>query len=185
MRANTGLANSTYTLKFKQEPGVAVEPLTSTELLNIKANNGNVYINRGVYYDMFEEGVMADGSFFDELINLDMLANNLQLNVMDVLYKSKKVMQTEAGVTQLVNACNQACDVSVSQGFLAPGIWTGEPVVNLNTGDLLPTGYLVQSEAINSQPQADREARKSPPIYVTIKESGAIHGVVIGVFVNR
>ncbi|TWH46334.1 DUF3383 family protein [Sporomusa sp. KB1] len=185
MRANTGMANSAYTLKFKQEPGVTVEPITSTELLDIKANNGNVYINRGMYYDMFEEGVMADGSFFDEVLNLDMLSNDIQLNVMDKLYKLPKVPQTEAGVTQLVEACISASNKAVTRGFLAPGKWTGQEILNLNTGDYLIQGFLVQSEAIADQTEADREARKAPPIYIAIKEAGAVHSVVIGVYVNR
>lgn len=185
MRANTGLANSAYTLKFKQEPGVLVEPISTTELLNIKENNGNVYINRGIYYDIFEEGVMADGSFFDELINLDMLANDIQLNVMDKLVKLPKVPQTEPGVTQLVEACISACNKAVTRGFLAPGKWTGQEILNLQTGDYLIQGFLVQSEAIADQDEADREARKSPPIYIAVKESGAVHGVLIGVYVAR
>lgn len=185
MRNNTGLANSCYTLKFKQEVGVEVDDLSATQVLNIENNNGNVYINRGTYYDMFEQGVMSNGQFFDEVLNLDMLSNRIQLNVMDKLYQAPKVPQTEAGVTQLVDACNEACRRSVIQGFLAPGKWTGQPLLNLNTGDLLANGYLVQSEPINSQDQADREARKAPPIYVAIKEAGAIHSVTIGVYVNR
>jgi hypothetical protein len=185
MRNNTGLANSCYTLKFKKEPGVVVESLDATQVLNIENNNGNLYINRGYYYDMFEQGVMANGQFFDEIINLDMLANRIQLNIMDKLYKAPKIAQTEQGVTQLISACNEACDRSVTQGFLAPGKWTGQPVLNLNTGDTLQSGYLVQAEAINDQDEADREARKSPPIYVSIKEAGAMHSATIGVYVSR
>lgn len=186
MRNNTGLANSCYTLKFKKEPGVVVESFEdATEVTEIESNNGNLYINRGYYYDMFEQGVMANGQFFDEIINLDMLTNRIQLNIMDKLYKAPKIPQTEPGVTQLVSACNEACDRSVTQGFLAPGKWTGQPILNLNTGDILQLGYLVQAEAINDQDEADREARKAPPIYVSIKEAGAIHSVTIGVYVSR
>jgi len=36
-----------------------------------------------------------------------------------------------------------------------------------------------------SQSQADREARESVPLYVAIKEAGAVHSVLIGVYVNR
>ena len=185
MRNNTGLANSCYTLKFKQIVGVEVEPVSATEAMNIEGYNCNVYLNRGYYYDMYEQGVNCNGQFFDEVLNLDMLTNRIQLNVMDKLYQAPKVPQTEAGVTQLVDACNSACNRSVIQGFLAPGKWTGQPVLNLNTGDFMPLGYLVQSEAIASQDQADREARKAPPIYVSVKEAGAIHSVTIGVYVNR
>jgi hypothetical protein len=186
MRNNNGLANSAYTLKFKQLPGVTVEDsLSPTQIKNIESQNCNVYINRGYYYDMYEQGVNANGQFFDEVINLDVLSNNIQLNIMDVLYQAPKVPQTEPGVTQLVRACNQACANSVRIGFLAPGKWNGTEIMSLKTGDYLATGFLVQAEAINDQSQADRDARKAPPIYVAVKEAGAIHSVTIGVYVNR
>jgi len=129
--------------------------------------------------------VLSAGRFFDEVLNLDMLANNIQLNIMDVLYQNPKVPQTDAGVLQLIRACNSACDTAVNIGFIAPGVWTGVPVLNLTTDQTLPKGYLVQAPAISTQTQADRAARKSPPLYIAIKEAGAIHSVIIGVYVNR
>jgi hypothetical protein len=185
MGANTGLANSAYTLKFKQEVGVLTEEISVTDLGTIKGNNGNLYLSYGNYYKIFGEGVMANGQFFDEVINLDMLKNNIQLNVMDLLYGNPKVPQTEAGVTQLIQSINQACDIAQVIGFIGEGMWTGNTVLNLNTGDALPNGYLVQAASLASQSDADRQLRKSPSIYVAIKEAGAIHSVLIGVYVNR
>lgn len=185
LRNNTQLANSAYTMKFKQLPGCTVDNFSATEVANIEKYNGNVYINRGSYYDMLEQGTMPNGQFFDEVLSLDMIKNDIQLNIMDKLYKAPKVPQTESGITTLVDACNSACQKYVTIGFLAPGLWTGDAILNLKNGDLLNTGYLVQSEAINNQSVADREARKAPPIYVAIKEAGAIHSVTIGVYVVR
>ena len=186
MGANNGLANSAYTLKFKQEVGVKVESgLNSTQINTIEGNNGNLYLNYANYYNIFEQGVMANGSFFDEKIGLDMLVNDIQLSVMDLLYQNTKIPQTEAGINQLVHAINQACQAAVNRGFLAPGVWTGVNVLNLFNGDTLPNGYLVQSESIASQSSADRQARKAPPIYVCIKLAGAVHQVTIGIYVNR
>ncbi len=182
---NSGLANSAFTLKFKQEVGIAVEPLTSTEIGILEGNNGNVYLEYANYYTIFEQGKMADGTFFDERINLDMFVNNLQLTIMDLLYQNPKIPQTDAGVTQLIQACNEACDEAVRVGFLGPGTWTGPNVLNLKTDDPLPAGYLVQAEALSTQSQADREARESVPLYIAIKEAGAVHSVLIGVYVNR
>lgn len=185
MGQNSGLANSAFTLKFKREIGIATEPLTTTQLGILEGNNGNAYLSYGNYYSIFEQGKMSDGSFFDEKINLDMLVNNIQLSIMDVLYQNPKVPQTDAGVTQEIQACNDACDNAVRIGFLGPGTWTGVDILNLKNGDPLPGGYLVQAESLASQSQADREARKSVPLYVAIKEAGAIHSVLIGVYVNR
>ena len=182
---NSGLANSAFTLKFKQETGIAIEPLSSSNINVIEGNNGNLYLEYANYYTIFEQGRMANGTFFDERINLDMFVNNLQLTIMDLLYQNPKIPQTDAGVTQLIQACNEACDEAVRIGFLGPGTWTGPNVLNLKTDDPLPAGYLVQAEALSTQTQADREARKSVPLYIAIKESGAVHSVLVGVYVNR
>lgn len=182
---NSGLANSAFTLKFKQEIGISVEPMTSSTLSILEGNNGNVYLSYANYYTVFEQGKMSNGYFFDEKINLDMLINNLQLTIMDLLYGNPKIPQTDAGTTQLIHACNEACDNAVRIGFLGPGTWTGANILNLANGDPLPNGYLVQAEALSTQAQSDRELRKSVPIYIAIKEAGAVHSVSIGLYVNR
>ena len=185
MGQNTGLANSAYTLKFKQEVGVDTEALSLTQIGNIEGDNGNAYLSYGNYYKIFEQGTMANGQFFDEIINLDMLTNNIQLSVMDLLYGNPKIPDTDPGVTQIIHAINIACEEAVTLGFLAPGTWLGSPILNLSTGDMLVKGYLVQAPAVKTQSISDRSARKSPPIYVAIKEAGAIHSVLIGVYVDR
>lgn len=185
MGQNTGLANSAYTLKFKQEVGVETEDLTATQINYAEGKNCNLYLSYAGDYEIFEQGKVSSGQFFDEIINLDMLASNIQLNVMDLLYQNPKIPQTDAGQTQIIRACNEACDEAVKIGFLAPGQWTGSDILNLSTDDILPNGYLCQSEPYSEQSSADREARKAMPVYVAIKEAGAVHSVVIGVYVNR
>jgi hypothetical protein len=185
MGANTGLANSAYTLAYKSEVGVTADTLTSAEVAFIKGDNGNCYINRGNQYNLFEQGMMADGSYFDEVINLDILVNSIQLNVMDLLTGVPKVPQTEGGVALLVDAISQPCKTAKETGFIAPGIWTAAPVLTLNTNDMLSDGFLVLADTISNQSSNDRAARKAPPIYVPIKLAGAIEHVVISITVNR
>ena len=185
MGANTGLANSAYTLKFKKLVGVAADPLTEAQVSDAEAVNANVYINRGATYDMFEQGTMADGTWFDEMINLDMLSNYIQLSVMDILSKTTKIPQTEAGVTTIINSFLPDLDNAVTMGFLAPGIWTAPSFMDIEEGDAIEKGYEVMSEAIDNQTVADRDARICPPIYVALKLAGAIHSVVIQLNVNR
>lgn len=185
MGAVTGLANSAYTLAYKKEVGVTPETLTSDQVTIIKNQNGNVYTNRGSR-NMFETGKMADGTSFDEVINLDILTNNIQNAVMDLLLSVPKIPQTESGVSQIVSAIVPSCQQAVNIGFLAPGVWNATPVLNLATGDTLPLGYAVIADSIDNQSQADRDARISPPIYVPIKLAGAIEKVtLINILVNR
>ena len=189
--ANRGLANDAYTLAYKRLPGVTPDNLTETQVTHIcgsaesTGNNGNVYIIRGEDYYVLQQGYCANGQSFDEVVYLDMLKNEITLNVMDLLYKRRKIPQTEPGVTSIINVINKACKKFVTLGFIAPGQWNGNECLSLQTGDYLPEGYLVQSEPINEQSQADREKRKSPPIYVCIKLAGAIEFVTIQVNVDR
>lgn len=185
MGANTGTANSAYTLAYKKEPGVTVEALTATELSSIKGANCNTYINRGSTYDVFEQGIVADGTSFDEIIGLDILADDIQKAVMDVLTQYPKVPQTEEGMGLLYNAINSPCLNARTVGFLAPGVWNGPNVLNLRTGDTLSQGYTIQSESIASQSVSDRQNRIAPPIYVAVKLAGAVEHVVITVNVDR
>lgn len=185
MGANTGLTNSAYTLKFKKLVGVKADPLKEAQVSDAEAVNANVYINRGATYDMYEQGTMADGTYFDEIINLDMLSYNIQLSVMDILTKTTKIPQTEAGVATIINALLPDLDKAVDIGFLAPGIWTNPGFMDLQQGDAVEKGYLVMSEAIQDQSIADREARICPPIYVALKLAGAVHSVIIQLNVNR
>lgn len=189
MGAMTGTINSSFTLAYKTEVGVTTEnankAFPSRYVDNIKANNGNVYVNRGTYYNVFEDGTMADGTWFDERIYLDKLQNDCQLSVMDLLYQNNKLPQTESGMTRIKNAIKEVCQDYNRIGFLESGIWRSSDILALKYGDTLPSGYLIQSEPMDEQAQADRDARKAPPIYVSLKLAGAIHHVTIQVDVNR
>lgn len=183
MGAN-GFDKPTYTLMFKQEVGITPDTLTTAQVNAIEANNGNVYINRGGY-KIFEKGTASSGIFFDEILGLDMLAESIRVGVMNLFTTTLKVPQTDAGVTQIIGAITNPCDEAVTRGFIAPGVWTGAPIGSVSTGDTLPLGYTILADTVASQSQADREARKAPPISVLVKLAGAIHSAIINVYVNR
>lgn len=191
MGANTGLADSAFTLAYKTLVGVETDDLTEAQVEHVcgsryaTGSNGNVYVTRGEEYDILQQGYMADKTSFDEILNLDMLCNEIELSVMDRLYTAKKIPGTEPGVDSIKNVINVACNKFVKTGFIAPGKWTGDTCLELKQGDYLPTGYLVQSEPIDEQPQADRDNRICPPIYCCIKLAGALEYITIGVTVNR
>lgn len=191
MGANRGTNGSAYTLAYKKLPGITPDDLTEAQVQWVVGDsettgtNGNVYVRRAETYDVLQQGTMADGTHFDEILNLDMLKNEIVLSVMDLLTSVNKVPGTEAGVASIVNRINRACDKFVNSGFIAPGVWNGGTVLTLEDGMTLPNGYIVLSEAVADQSQADRDMRKSPPIYVCIKTAGAIEFVTVEVNVNR
>ena len=191
MGANDGTINSAYTLAYKHLPGVTPDDLTENQVSYVVGTstsegvNGNVYINRQDSYNVLQQGRMADGTPFDEIIYLDMLMDRITLNVMDLLYKARKIPDTDPGVTQIMNVINNACDQFVNIGYIAPGVWKDGDILKLKYGDTLAKGYLVQAESVDNQSQADRENRLSPPIYVSIKLAGAIEYITIPIKVNR
>lgn len=185
MGANTGDPDSAFTLRNKPLADMTPEPLTAAQVTKIEEQNGNLYLNRGVYFDLLEPGISADGSYFDEVLYLDILVNNIKRAVMDLLQESPKVPQTEGGVTAMVEVINGVLDDMVTIGFIGPGAWTGPKLQNLNTGDTLPKGYLVQTQSLLDQSRADRENRKAPDITIAIKLTGAIESAAIALNVNR
>ncbi|QUG75972.1 DUF3383 family protein [Erwinia sp. E602] len=168
--------NTVLTLKFKQEPGITYETLTSPQAAAVDAKNANAY----VYYQndtaILQQGVMANGDFFDERHGLDWLQNYVQTNYFNLLYTSPiKIPQTEAGSTRLLANVEQSLDQAVNNGLLAPGVWNGGPLGELASGDTLTKGYYVYAVPMSQQPQADREKRKAPTLQVACKLAGAVH----------
>jgi hypothetical protein len=178
--------NSTITLKFKQEPGVAAETLTESEAQALIDKNCNVFVNYENNTAIIQEGVMANGYFFDERQGADWIQNRIQNDVYNLLYQSPtKIPQTDAGTHTIVTTIQQSCDAAVNNGWVAPGVWNVAGFGQLNQGMTLTKGYYVYAPPVATQSQADREARKSVPIQVALKLAGAIHSVNVIVTVNR
>ena len=182
---NFNEANSTITLKFKQEPGISPLNLTESQRLALVAKNINYYT---VFGDsaMLAEGVMANGRFFDEVHGLDWFQNAIETNIFGYLYSSPtKIPQTDRGVARLIQKAEQACQDAVNCGLLAPGQWNGMDLGEVKSGQYLPKGFYVYAQPVAEQNQSDREARKAPPIQILAKGGGAIHYVDVSVTFER
>ncbi|MEL0553472.1 DUF3383 family protein [Raoultella lignicola] len=179
-------SNTTITLKFKTEPGITYETLTIAQASAIDAINGNVYVYYANDTAIIQQGVMANGDFFDERHGLDWLQNYVQTNLYNLLYTSTtKIPQTDAGVTRLMTNVEASLDQAVNNGLVAPGVWNGGPIGQIESGDTLTKGYYVYAGAVANQAQYDREARKSPVIQAAIKLAGAIHYADVQINVVR
>lgn len=178
--------NTTITLKFKQEPGVTAESLNPTQAAALKAKNCNVFVNYNNDTAIIQEGVMANGYFFDEVHGLDWLQNDIQTAVYDLLYTGPtKTPQTNPGINRIVTTIDDRCEQAVNNGLSAPGQWNGPDVGAIISGQYLTKGYYVFANPIDTQAQADREARKAPVIQVALKLAGAVHFSDVIVNVNR
>lgn len=179
-------SKTTLTMKFKTEPGVRAEVITETQAAALKAKNVNTFVAYDNGTSIIQEGVMSDGTFFDERHGLDWLQNAVQTATWNALYTSTtKIPQTDEGMHTLCTVIENVMVQAVDNGLLAPGKWNAAGFGQINQGDMLSKGYYIYCPPIASQSQADREARKSVPIQVAVKLAGAIHFVDVLLNVNR
>ncbi|MBD8181680.1 DUF3383 family protein [Pantoea agglomerans] len=178
--------NTTITLKFKTEPGVTYETLTSSQAAAVDAKNANVYVYYANDTAILQQGVMSNGDFFDERHGLDWLQNYVQTNLFNMLYTSAgKIPQTEAGITRLLTNVEMSLDQAVSNGLVAPGVWNGGDIGQIASGDTLTKGYYVYAQPLSTQAQSDRDKRRAPLIQAAIKLAGAVHYADVQINVVR
>ena len=183
---NFNANRSTITLKFKQEPGVAAEGLKESQASALAAKNCNVFVSYDNDTAILQEGVMANGAFFDEVHGLDWLQNAVQTECYNLLYQSKtKIPQTDGGVNQIVTTIGKVLNEAVNNGLVAPGVWNADGFGQLERGDYLSTGWYIYAQPVDDQAQSERAQRKAPPIQVAVKLAGAIHFIDVQIDVNR
>lgn len=174
------------TLKFKQEPGIAPENLTTTQAAALKGHNINVFVEYDNDTSIIQEGVASSGNFIDIITASHWLAIDIQIDVWNLLYTSTtKIPQTDEGGHLITTRVEARCSQAVTNGMLAPGVWNSDGFGTLSAGDFLAKGFYVYMQPLDQQVQADREARKAPPIKVAGKLSGAFHSADIEVSLNR
>jgi hypothetical protein len=199
MGANTGTPGSYYPLMFKPIAGVGYEPLTQTQVTAICGAvdrstvglNGNCYLNyQNGAYAWIQMGIMAAGVFVDEVINLDVLASNIQINGVALLTSLPSIPLSDLGMTQMKNVFATACQQSQSVGFVAQsGVWTGQQIGSGNAGiypgQALPQGFAIYSNPVSQMSQAQRAARILPPVTVAVIEAGTGNSLTVTVNVQR
>jgi hypothetical protein len=180
-------ANTVITLKFKQEPGVTPEVLTQTAAGALKAKNCNVFVAYNNATAILQEGVMANGDFFDERHGFDWLANYVQTAQYNFLYQATtKVPLTDPGVNMLLTNVEASMAQAVANGLIAPGVWQSSTVFGaLKTGDTLPKGYYAYAPPVATLSAADRGARRAPTIQVAAKLASAVHYSHVIIDINR
>jgi hypothetical protein len=178
--------NTVITLMFKQEPGIAAESINQTQANALAANKCNAFVNYNNGTSIIQNGVVCSGDFIDVITGTDWLAVDIQTNVYNLLYTSStKIPQTDSGVHLIVTTIESRCSQAVTNGLLAPGVWSSGGFGLLNQGDFLQKGFYVYANPLSSQSTSDRAARKAPPIQIAAKLAGAVHSVDIQINVNR
>jgi len=178
-------SNTTITLKFKREPLVLPEFLTTTQANTLMAKRCNVYIGYNNDTSIYQEGVMSGPAYFDEIHGLDWLANRIQNDLWNLLYQSPKVPQTDSGIHGMLTRCESSLSQGVTNGLIAPGVWNAPGFGILYDGAYLEKGWYSYADSVDNQSQAIREQRIAPLIQIAVKMAGAVHFASVLINVNR
>lgn len=178
LQVNYDQINSTITLEFKQEPGVTPEGLTATQYAVLDAKNVCYLATVSNGYIMIFNTKTSSGRFFDEIVNLDWFKADAANNAFVAMATSPtKVPQTDKGAQVLVQAIAKTCEKAARNRLAAPGVWTHDGFGSLVNGDFLQQGYYLYASPVAEQSDADRAARKAPPIQGALIGAGAFHSL--------
>lgn len=194
MGRNTGAAGSYFDIMFKPGSGVVPEPLTSSQVAAICGTNDrssqglncNCKLPFQGGYSWWMYGTMASGIFFDIILNVDMLASDIQYSGVNLLTSIPALPITEGGMAMMRNVISGACQRAQVRGFIAPsGTWDGVNIgignAAINNGDALPKGYALYAPPVSSLSSAQRAARVLPSIVVLVIESESGHSLTVDV----
>lgn len=158
------------TLKFKDVKGATAQSIDPAGLESLKAKNGNV-LYETASIRMVDAGRTAAGTWIDEVIGTDALAEEIRVRVFGLLSRtSSKVPYNEKGMGLLEAEVKGALEQYIRNGFLTTR-------VDLN-GDLLPA-YTVWHTPIILASVPDKSARIAPDIEFEGRLAGAIHEITI------
>lgn len=199
MGANNGGPGSYFTLNNKTLAGVAAEPLSQTQVNNIMGTvsrsaaglNCNLYLNyaNGSYL-FYQPGIQVGGTWFDEVLFLDMLVSAIQVNVVNLFATERSVPITDSGVLLVRSVINQALAQSQAIGFIAPsGVWTGQTIgtgpAQIVAGDPFPNGYSMYNAPVSTLSQAQKSNRQLPPITIALIAAQSANSLSVSIVVQQ
>lgn len=173
---------SSFALCYKTVAGVIPSSLTETEVTNIKTLGGNVYITRGYSHNLLEQGTVASGARYDEIMYIDMIASDLQNAAVNLLAENPdKMPQTDDSTAMFMNAFTSILMNYTDMGVLASGKWRGSNVGPVQNGDIIENGFIMWAGSYDDQSDEDRAAHKAVPVNVAMTLAGSIESIVITV----
>ena len=177
--------SSAFALCYKTINGVQPASLTQTQVDAIKSKNGNVYIARGYTHFLLENGTMANGQRYDEVLYVDKIAEDLQNAAVSMLADNPdKMPQTDDSTAQFINRFSAILMNYTDMNVLTSSAWRGADVGPIANGDIIENGFTLWAGSYDDQSEADRAAHKAVPIQVALTLAGSIESIVITVNVQ-
>jgi len=176
---NFNAENSAITMNLK-ELSVPAESYSQTEIDSAKRVGLDIYTTIKDTPVVLTSGA---NDFVDNVYNIIAFIDAIQTDNFNVLKQTgTKIAQITRDVNTMVAANEKTCRGFVRANVFSPGSWSSSDTFgNINTfnRNIEQFGFYVLAGLLRDQPQSDRQARKSPPIQIAVKNSGAIHSADI------
>lgn len=180
--SHTGTA---FSLCYKTVTGVQPADLTQTQVDSIKQKNGNVYIARGFTHFLLENGTVANGQRYDEVLYIDRIADDLQNAALSLIADNPDRMpQTDDSTAQFINRFSSVLMNYADMGVLATAAWRGPDIGPAVFGEMIENGFLMWADSYDDQPEADRAAHRAVPVQCALTLAGSIESIVVTVNVQ-
>ncbi len=176
---------SAFALCYKTVNGIQPADLTQTQVDSVKAKNGNVYIARGYTHFLLENGTMANGQRYDEVLYIDKIGADLQNAAVTLLAENPdKLPQTDDSTAQFINRFSSVLMGYADRGILASALWRGTDIGPVRNGEVIENGFMLWADSYDDQTDADRAAHKAVPVQCALCLAGSIESIVITVNVQ-
>lgn len=178
-------STSPFALCYKEIATATADSISQTEVDAVKAINANVYVARTRAGAKVENGSTSSGLRYDEVLYIDMIANDLQTNLYDMIANSQtKLPLTDSTTAQFLTEIYSILEGYYNIGVLADATWRGSNVAEIENGSLIEHGYYAYADSFDNQSVADRAAHKAMPITIIICLSGSVESIVINLDVQ-
>lgn len=176
---NFNAEKSALTMHLK-ELSVAAEDYDQSDIDAAKAVGLDIYTTIKTTPVVLTSGA---NDFMDNRYNIIAFIDAVQTDMFNLLKQTgTKIPQTQRGVNQLVDQGEKTTRGFVRAGVFAPGTWSSPDFFGDQETffrNISENGFYWLAGDLADQPQADRQARKSPVLQAAVKNAGAIHSVDI------
>ena len=154
----------------KRLAGVNIDPLTETQFNVLAAKNVNTF-ERFRNLSLTQTGKVSAGEWIDVIRFRDWLAEEIKVNVLNVLVNNEKVPYTDAGIAIIEGAIRQSLRQGQVNGGIAPVEYDEDGNKNL--------GYTVTVPLAANISANQKASRILTDVKFTARLAGAIHVVEI------
>ena len=179
-------AADSFALCYKTAASLTPVTMTQAEVNAVKALNGNVHITRGLSRNMLENGAVASGLRYDEVLYLDQIASGLQEACLRVITdRTDRLPQSDTATTVFFNAITAVLAPYASRAILSTTTWHGTPSGPISPGDTIENGFALWADSYDDQSPADRAAHKAVPLHILLCLTGSVESIVLTVNVQE